>query len=49
MFSSCDGGNISFLKAHSINFACQLGCQGGGLANSCLMLPVARGFLDFEV
>lgn len=40
---------IFFLKAHSINFACQLGCQRGGLSNSCLMLPVARWFLDFEV
>lgn len=41
-------GNI-FLKAHSINFACELGCQRGGPSNSCLMLPVANWFWGLEV
>lgn len=42
---------IFFLKAHSINFTCQLSCHRGRfcLSNSCLMSPVAReGFVGFK-
>lgn len=41
---------IFFLKAHSINFTCQLSCHRGrsSLSNSCLMSSVAReGFVGF--